>query len=89
MNNDSGKSYNFGADLRRRISQTKTTRWIRFAIVSVIFLLWVAWLGNWWVALFLFLLFASPLASQEEHSRKGVSIRDLMCFATVTKMRLR
>ena len=39
MNNDSGKSYNFGADLRRRISQTKTTRWIRFAIVSVIFLL--------------------------------------------------
>lgn len=57
MNNDPGKSYNFGADLRRRISQTKTTRWIRFAIVSVIFLLWVAWLGNWWVALFLFLLF--------------------------------
>ena len=57
MNNDPEKSYNFGADLRRRISQTKTTRWIRFAIVSVIFLLWVAWLGNWWVALFLFLLF--------------------------------
>lgn len=47
----------FGGDLRRRISATKTTRWIRFAVVSVVFLLWVAWLGNWWVALLLFLLF--------------------------------
>ncbi|MDE6369895.1 MAG: S26 family signal peptidase, partial [Duncaniella sp.] len=29
---------------------TTRTRWIRFGIVSVIFFLWVAWLGNWWVA---------------------------------------
>ena len=50
MNNDSGKSYNFGADLRRRISQTKTTRWIRFAIVSVIFLLWVIF--RWFLLVF-------------------------------------
>jgi len=49
--------YSFTADLRRRIASTKPTRWLRFAIVSLIFLLWVAWLGNWWVALFLILLF--------------------------------
>ena len=41
----------------QRVRQTRTPRWIRFAAVSVIFLLWVAWLGNWWVALFIFLLF--------------------------------
>jgi len=45
------------ADFRRRIKETKTTRWIRFAIVATVFLLWVAWLGNPWVALLIFLLF--------------------------------
>ena len=44
-------------DFGNRISNVKTSRWIRFAIVSLIFLLWVAWLGNWWVALFILLLF--------------------------------
>ncbi len=40
-----------------RIAAVKPTRWVRFAIVSIIFLAWVAWLGNWWVALFIILLF--------------------------------
>jgi len=44
-------------DFKRRVAENKPSRWIRFAIVSVIFFLWVAWLGNWLVALFWFLLF--------------------------------
>lgn len=44
-------------DFKRRVADNKPSRWIRFAIVSIIFFLWVAWLGNWWVALFWFLLF--------------------------------
>lgn len=40
-----------------RIRSTKTTRWIRFAIVSIVFFLWVIWLQNWWVLLAWFLLF--------------------------------
>ncbi|MDE7154644.1 MAG: signal peptidase I [Muribaculaceae bacterium] len=47
----------FGEDFRRRIKETKTTRWVRFGIVSLIFFGWVAWLGNWWVALLFILLF--------------------------------
>lgn len=43
--------------LRERIAAVKPTRWVRFAVVSAIFLAWVAWLGNWWVALFIILLF--------------------------------
>ena len=51
-------TYNeFTADLRSRVEATRPTRWVRFAIVALIFLLWVAWMGNWWLALFLFLLF--------------------------------
>lgn len=34
----------------------KTTRWVRFGIVSVIFFLWVAWMGCWPLALLWFLL---------------------------------
>lgn len=44
-------------DFMRRVAANKRSRWVRFGIVSVIFFLWVAWLGNWWVALFWFLLF--------------------------------
>lgn len=44
-------------DFKRRLHETKTTRWLRFALVSIIFLAWVAWLGSWWVAIFLILLF--------------------------------
>ncbi len=42
--------------LRERIASTKKTRWIRFALVSIIFFLWVAWLGSWWVSIFWLLL---------------------------------
>lgn len=38
-------------DLKRRLRAVKTSRWIRFSIVSLIFFLWVIWLGNPWVAL--------------------------------------
>ncbi len=48
---------NFKEDFAERLRATGKTRWIRFTIVSVIFFLWVAWLGNWWVALAWFLLF--------------------------------
>lgn len=51
------RASNHYPSFKERISATKPTRWIRFAIVACIFLLWVAWLGNWWVALFIFLLF--------------------------------
>ncbi len=40
-----------------RIRAVKPSRWLRFAIVSIIFFLWVAWLGNPWVALAWLLLF--------------------------------
>lgn len=42
---------------RERIARTKKTRWIRFGIVALIFILWVIWLGNPWVLLLLPLLF--------------------------------
>lgn len=45
------------ATFKERISATKTSRWIRFAIVCAIFIGWVAWLGSWWVLIFLPLLF--------------------------------
>ncbi|MDE6267452.1 MAG: signal peptidase I [Muribaculaceae bacterium] len=45
------------SSFRERIAAVRPTRWIRFAIVSVIFFAWVAWLGNWWVALLFILLF--------------------------------
>lgn len=51
------EKYDFKADLTRRIKDNKKTRWIRFGIVSVIYLLWVAWLGNWWFLLGWLLLF--------------------------------
>lgn len=39
-----------------RLNDVKTTRWIRFAIVSIIFFLWVIWMGNPWLALIWLLL---------------------------------
>ena len=35
-----------------RLKATKTTRWIRFAIVSAIFVAWVAWMQSWWLLIF-------------------------------------
>ncbi|MCC8175654.1 MAG: signal peptidase I [Bacteroidales bacterium] len=45
------------ASLKARTSGIKATRWVRFSLVAVIFILWVIWMGNPWLALALFLLF--------------------------------
>ncbi len=37
--------------LKERLARVKKTRWIRFGVVSALFLAWVVWLGNWWVIL--------------------------------------
>lgn len=41
----------FKSDLLRRIRENRPTRWVRFSIVMIIYLLWVAWMGNWWLLL--------------------------------------
>ncbi len=56
MTNDNN-SRSFGDDFKRHVKAVKTTRWIRFAVVAAIFTAWVAWLGSWWVLIFLLLLF--------------------------------
>lgn len=45
------------ADFIRRVKDNKPTRWVRFGIVFIIFLLWVAWMGNPWLLLGGILLF--------------------------------
>ncbi|MDE7442877.1 MAG: hypothetical protein K2M65_01800, partial [Muribaculaceae bacterium] len=55
-NNPAPKTFS-KADFMQRIKAVHTTRWVRFGIVAALFLAWVAWLGNWWVDLFIFLLF--------------------------------
>lgn len=50
-------SNNSARGFKERVKDNKITRWIRFGIVSVIFFAWVAWMGNWWLALLWFLLF--------------------------------
>ena len=45
-----------GGSLMQRLARVKRTRWIRFGIVAAIFVVWVIWLGSWWVILFLPLL---------------------------------
>ena len=46
-----------------RIKEVKTTRWIRFGVVSLIFFLWVIWMGNPWLLL-LWLLLADIYITQ-------------------------
>ena len=41
----------------RRLSEVKATRWMRFSIVTMLFIAWTIWLGSWWPAIFVFLLF--------------------------------
>ncbi len=57
MESDNNAGNDFTTDLKARIKATKRSRWIRFSIVALIFIAWVAWLGSWWVLLFLPLLF--------------------------------
>ena len=47
----------FKDDFLNRINGIKMTRWIRFSIVAVLFIAWMIWLGEWWPAIFLVLLF--------------------------------
>lgn len=51
-----GKPLNIAAEhdgkrpgLRQRLRDIKWTRWLRFGIVSLVFLLWVIWMGNPWL----------------------------------------
>ncbi len=44
-------------DFKTRIQEIKTTRWIRFGVVALLFFGWVAWMGDWWLSIFIFLLF--------------------------------
>ncbi len=46
-----------------RLTTVKRSRWIRFAIFSLIFILWTIWLGNYWVLL-LFPLFIDIYLTQ-------------------------
>ena len=46
-----------GEDFKSRLRAVKATRWVRFALVSVLFFAWVIWLGNPWVLLAYILLF--------------------------------
>ena len=41
---------------RDRIKATTTKRWIRFGLVSLVYFLWVIWMGNPWLAIFWLLL---------------------------------
>lgn len=43
--------------IKKRVKETKTTRWIRFGLVALLFFAWVAWMGDWWLSIFIFLLF--------------------------------
>ncbi len=46
----------FKADFISRLRAVKPSRWVRFGIVSLVFFLWVIWLGNPWVGLLWLLL---------------------------------
>lgn len=46
----------FMEDFKRRLRLTKTTRWIRFAVVSLLLCGFVVWIGNPWIALVWLLL---------------------------------
>ena len=55
MINDN-KSNSPAADFLRRLNNTSRKRWIRFGIVTVLFVLWVIWMGNPWLGLIWLLL---------------------------------
>ena len=46
----------FISDFRDRLKKVRPTRWVRFGIVSLIFFLWVIWMGNPWLLLLWLLL---------------------------------
>lgn len=50
------RKLSFQEDLKQRLAQVKTTRWIRFIIVTVLFFLFVLWIGNPWLIIIWLLL---------------------------------
>lgn len=44
-------------DFKQRIEQVKVTRWIRFSLVALVWMLFCIWLGNLWLLIVLPLLF--------------------------------
>ena len=55
--NNSPAPATFAEGFKRRVANTTTSRWIRFSAVMLLFVLWVAWMGNWWLMLAGVLLF--------------------------------
>ncbi|MDE5942431.1 MAG: signal peptidase I [Muribaculaceae bacterium] len=53
----SAEKESFAEGFRRRVRENRPTRWIRFSVVMLLFVLWVAWMGNWWLLLGGILLF--------------------------------
>jgi len=43
--------------LKARINDNKPTRWVRFTLVAIIYILWTVWMNNYWLLLGLVLLF--------------------------------
>lgn len=75
---------NFLDDFKRRVGENSAKRWARFGLVSVVFLLWVAWLGNWWVLLWWLLLFDIYITGYIPFTwwkkSKSASVRSLMSW---------
>ena len=76
---------NFLDDFKRRVGENSAKRWARFGLVSVVFLLWVAWLDNWWVLLWWLLLFDIYITGYIPFTwwkkSKSASVRSLMSWA--------
>ncbi len=54
-NTNSGADKSFGRQILEHIKEIKATRWIRFGVVSAVFIFWVILMGNPWL-LFLWLI---------------------------------
>ncbi|MDE6243888.1 MAG: S26 family signal peptidase, partial [Muribaculaceae bacterium] len=50
-------------DFLSRLRAIKATRWVRFSIVCLVYILWVIWMGNPWLLLVLPLLFDIYISS--------------------------
>ena len=51
------KLNDFLNEIKRRSSLTKTSRWVRFSIVTLLWLAFTVWTGAWWLLLVWFLLY--------------------------------
>lgn len=74
----------FVSDLKKRVKENTTLRWVRFSLVIIIYLLWVAWMNNGWLLLGALLLFDIYITgyipfSWWKHS-KNKFVRDVMSW---------